>query len=252
MKFIIVLFLIISLGSLISAFISRIKKNGKAMKQLLFSIGSFFMIFISGNITNFNTVLAFVLLGVIIIFLILSISSMVQKNGKSKKYFFFSLGTLFMFVVFIIFGSNSPVVNKEKDKNSDEVSNIQKTKGNLNNKNENSKKPDTSIDKKNEWTQDNTDQIYYTVGRYSENGKYVVMGKYTLTPAEPNKLEEFDLKNRGFNKDLDNKILIVDSSFFGGNGPRSQFDIYSILWKSGSRDKAISVDIAHRDTSRGW
>lgn len=106
--------------------------------------------------------------------------------------------------------------------------------------------------RKAEWELANTDQICYRVGRYSKDGKTVESGKYTLSPASGSKLKMHGLENKGFNSELDSKFLVVESSFFQGFPPGSQFDIYCVVWKKGSRTEAVRVDIGHSDISRGW
>ncbi|MDM5192330.1 hypothetical protein QUG02_04970 [Bacillus hominis] len=108
------------------------------------------------------------------------------------------------------------------------------------------------MEKQKEWEKENTDEICYRVGRYSKNGKTVDSGMYTLSPESGSKLKMHDLENRGFNKELDSKFLVVESSFFQGFPPSSKFDIYCVVWKKGSRSEAIRVDIGHHDISRGW
>jgi hypothetical protein len=96
------------------------------------------------------------------------------------------------------------------------------------------------------------DLIYYSVRRYSEDGKFVVPGKFILTPATPNKLSTHDLENRGYNADLDADGFVVDTSFFGGVPPTGKFDIYSVSWERGKRDKPLKVELAHHNISLGW
>lgn len=103
-----------------------------------------------------------------------------------------------------------------------------------------------------EWEKENTDEICYRVGRYSKDGKFVESGMYTLSPESSSKLNMHGLANRGFNKELDNKFVVVDTSFFQGFPPGSKFDIYCVVWKKGSRSEAVRVDIGYRDISRGW
>ena len=174
------------------------------MKQFLFSIGSFFMIFISGIITDFNSVLMFVLLGAFVIFLILAISSMVQKNGKQTN-FLFSIGSIFMFLVAALIGDSTPVSNNEGDKNSNEVNTTENDKENLNDKNDSNKEPDTSIDngnnsKSNSETDTDTSSQPYTkeelesdptapstdTSDYNSDGEYVPADGPTDNPADYN------------------------------------------------------------------
>lgn len=108
------------------------------------------------------------------------------------------------------------------------------------------------MEKQKAWEKENTDEICYRVGRYSKNGKTVDAGMYTLSPESGSKLNMHGLANRGFNKELDNKFLVVDTSFFQGFPPGSRFDIYCVVWKKGSRSEAVRVDIGHHDISRGW
>ncbi|MEC0282652.1 hypothetical protein [Terribacillus saccharophilus] len=107
-------------------------------------------------------------------------------------------------------------------------------------------------DEKESWEENNTDKIYYQINRYSEDGKFIVEGKYTLTPISKSDLKIHKFENRGFNSDLDNdNILVVDRNFFEYT-PSGKFDIYVVLWEKGSRQKAVSVDLAYRNVSRGW
>ncbi|WP_203557001.1 hypothetical protein [Bacillus sp. B15-48] len=61
-----------------------------------------------------------------------------------------------------------------------------------------------------------------------------------------------NLENRGFDKDLDHKMIVVDSSFFSGSPPSGKFDIYYVVWKKGERDEAVRVGLGYYSVSRGW
>lgn len=104
------------------------------------------------------------------------------------------------------------------------------------------------------WDLENTDLIYYDVSRYSANGKFIVEGKFYLTPTSTYKLEQHNFENRGYNNQFaeDVKGFVADASFFNGFPPDGKFDIYYVKWKKGSRDEAISVGRAYRNISRGW
>lgn len=103
-----------------------------------------------------------------------------------------------------------------------------------------------------QWELENTDQIHYSINRYSENGKTIVGGKYTLIPVSSSKLETHKLKNRGYDRELDDQFLVVDRSFFGKSTPSGKFDIYYVVWEKGNRENAVRVGLGYRSISRGW
>lgn len=103
------------------------------------------------------------------------------------------------------------------------------------------------------WEIEHTDMIYYSISRYSSDGKFVDPDRYVLRPLTETKLQMHKFENRGFNSYLDSKGIVVNSAFLGGT-PRGKFDIYAVVWTSGGREleDKVRVEVADLNISRGW